>query len=845
MTATPPDLLSQPVPAPPETEAPPAPKRPLPWRALAIAGGAVLALAAVIGLWLARGDWLYPTQLQASQVLRSERVLGQTFVARQAGLQGVQVKIHRADPPPPARLRLRLYAGSEEDALLREAIASSGGAADGAYVEFRFAPLPDSGRKDYYFTVQDASPGAATPVSLYGGPLEAYPDGAAYADGMPQDAQLAFVLNYDRRAMLWDFARRSAGGLPDAFAVLWMLFVPGAAVCVWLLPADDLDATEWLALSAGGSLALYPLALLFLRYAPLALDARLVWGGLLLPAVPLLAALWLRRDRLRARFLLSVKGWLSEPAFWAGVVVIGLSAGARWWVIDGLQIPLWADSYHHTLLVQLIVDNGRLVSSWEPYAPMQSVSYHTGFHAMVAVLHWLTGLPVPRSVLVFGQVLNTLAVGMAYLLGRRFGGSAWAGVFAALLTGLVSVYPAYYVNWGRYPQLAGQVLLPALMVATWCFLRAQRRVWLWGALTTLLAAGLFLTHYRVVLFYPPFIVALLFIRWYQAGWKRSVWLGDGVRLAAAAAGALALVSPRLLSLWESVLLSNNLQLAVQGGSNAYIREVYNALPNPFGFVPPLVVALAGLGLAFGAWQRRQGIFAVGVWGVLVFLEANPQLLRLPGAGLIVNFTIFIGAYMVFSTLAGFALAEPVRALTRFRPALGWLLVPAVAVFALGGAARQMQILNPAARLVTRPDLRAMAWIAARTPPDARFLVNSRSAYGGSGIAGTDAGWWLPYLAGRENTAPPLIYPSEKPPYPAYVQDVYETYRDFWAADVSDAEFARRMAAHGLDYIYIGQQRGRVWQGEESPLDWRRFADSPYFEPVYARDGVRVFRRKEP
>lgn len=42
-------------------------------------------------------------------------------------------------------------------------------------------------------------------------------------------------------------------------------------------------------------------------------------------------------------------------------------------------------------------------------------------------------------------------------------------------------------------------------------------------------------------------------------------------------------------------------------------------------------------------------------------------------------------------------------------------------------------------MVTQPDIRAMTWIRKHTPEEARFLVTSFFAYGGSVIVGSDVG----------------------------------------------------------------------------------------------------------
>ncbi|RME43034.1 MAG: hypothetical protein D6791_16435, partial [Chloroflexi bacterium] len=111
---------------------------------------------------------------------------------------------------------------------------------------------------------------------------------------------------------------------------------------------------------------------------------------------------------------------------------------------------MWGDSYHHTLIAQLLADHGGLFQSWEPYVPLRSFTYHFGFHSNVVLFHWLTGTPILQSVIVVGQILNALAPLMIYPLVRRLGGSEWTGLIAVLIASLLSPMPAGYVNWGRY-----------------------------------------------------------------------------------------------------------------------------------------------------------------------------------------------------------------------------------------------------------------------------------------------------------------------------------------------------------------------------------------------------------
>ena len=54
------------------------------------------------------------------------------------------------------------------------------------------------------------------------------------------------------------------------------------------------------------------------------------------------------------------------------------------------NVPLWGDSQQHSTIVQLILDHGGLFDDWAPYADIQSLTYHFGFHAFAASIAWLT-----------------------------------------------------------------------------------------------------------------------------------------------------------------------------------------------------------------------------------------------------------------------------------------------------------------------------------------------------------------------------------------------------------------------------------------------------------------------
>jgi hypothetical protein len=143
-------------------------------------------------------------------------------------------------------------------------------------------------------------------------------------------------------------------------------------------------------------------------------------------------------------------------------------------------------------------------------------------------------------------------------------------------------------------------------------------------------------------------------------------------------------------------------------------------------------------------------------------------------------------------------------------------------------------------LAVRPDLRAAQWIKQNLPENARFLVNSFFAYEDTAIVGYDGGWWLPLIAGRQTSLPPLTYLSEKSPRPDYQAWINGLTADIQNKGLNDLQVLQELAARGIEYIYIGQQQGLV-NTTEPLIQLDTLINNPRFEPVYHQDRVWIFK----
>ncbi|KAB8142124.1 hypothetical protein F8S13_16420 [Chloroflexia bacterium SDU3-3] len=650
--------------------------------------------------------------------------------------------------------------------------------------------------------------------------------------------------------VLWG-ARNVIPALLPIVAAAALLLLPGMALLELLWFGPLAPAERWV-LAVGVSCSAIPLLLLGSSLVGLRWGAALAWALLALCAGVVAWGWWRRRGHARAGLALS-------PSHVALLGITALALLLRLYVSRDLPVAMFGDSYHHTIITQLLIDHGGLFSSWQPYAPLKTFTYHYGFHSLAAFLSMLGGIPATASVIAVGQVESALAAPMVYLLTRRLLRHEGAALFGALLTVFVSTMPAYYVNWGRYTQLGGQTELVAIMVA-WMWLvdaTLDQPQLGWGqrvrlvALAALTTAGIVVTHYRIavfaVCFVPLYVCYALSAAWLHergAGYTWRAWLARLLPLVWAGAAACAAVVlatlPWLIRLREGALLRiGGYYLSTAVSADAGVGDAFGL------YLAPWLAALAAAGLGLCLWRRQWRALLLAGWLVLTWLAANPYLLHLPGTGLITSFTVLIGLYLFLMPLAGAALAygaELALGLLRVRAPLLRAGLPALLGVALigWGLPWQQQILAPQNQLVFPADMQAMDWIRQEIPADAQIFVNSFPSYGGGVYTGSDGGWWITFLAGRTTNVQPAPYGTEageRPDFQFWVQGVNET---IMAHSLEQPEAVQALKRAGFSYLYDGP--GNTSPGGAEYIRPDVVDGLPdLYEKVYAKGGVTIWR----
>jgi hypothetical protein len=606
-----------------------------------------------------------------------------------------------------------------------------------------------------------------------------------------------------------------------------------------------------------------------------------------------------------------------RPWLLALLAILALTSWTRISEIRDLALPNWVDSVHHALMIRVAAEHGQAPLSLRPYLPVDQLPYHWGYHVLVAAAMQLSSLDLPQAMLVSGQALNVLhglaAAGLAAYLWRR----PLAGIVAALVVGLLSIFPAYYVSWGRYTQLTGLLLLPPLMIV-WLELlnspkhqeprtknqeprtgepenREPRQL----AISTdnrqsaicnlqsaivlaLLLAGLSLIHFIVLIFGLCFM-GVSGIAWAlrarQMQWRLAWAVAGSAGLALVLAGpwlwllaVRALLrsgagqTPALLGqgdfykldpalLWAGnnrMLIALALAAALWG-----IRRRTRPATVLLAWVAALCVLanpwlalymLPALGAALLAWSaaRRRLLPVLGAGALLLF---NPLLIgKLPFIAIFSIETVVISLFLPIGVLLGggavwiWEWMETSRQGGREIGARSISLSPhllvsrlgrivfvaGLSILALWGARDLRTVVNPATVLAAPADVAAIVWVAAHTPPDARFLINA-APWLGTG-RGADGGWWLLPLAGRWTSTPPALYDYGPAEYVRQTRARTQQLLNF--SPGQEQALYQLIDRDQITYIYLGP--------DPKPITPASFPANQGFERVYDQGGVTIF-----
>lgn len=624
-----------------------------------------------------------------------------------------------------------------------------------------------------------------------------------------------------------------------AVSLAAIFFLPGAAFLTFARRTILFDWVEYVCMAFGLSLAVIPLTLYATTLVGITQSHWLLVGLLVVFAL-IFAWNWLKGGAIRA----------VDPSAKVEYILLGIiflfTLFGRVWSMRGIDFPLWTDPYGHTVMAQMIVEAGKIPTTYHPYAPIDDFTYHFGFHTLAAWVHWVADVPVPKSLVIAGQILNALVVPTTYLFAQSLFRNRRIGLIAALIVGFVSHMPVQFVNWGRYTQLDGQILLPVAVVLYLLMSRnihaiAAKTPWRLLLLIAFAFAGLFFAHYRIFIF-GVLLVIILFAFDYL--WPE-LWPETGKRTAHAL-----LRNSIWIALLGLVILSPWIARLAGGFGGNYARTVGNYQEEVhgeyFGFafseltdygIQGYLWGMAILGVLWGIGLRQRMSLILPLWILGIFAGANLHLIGF--TPLYSNTIVILALYLPLSTLASYFIYELFRFAQRQwglwprgknqRSLWVGSLVAVVILLGIYGVWRDIQIITPENGFVRKGDETAMNWVQQNIADDALFYI-ATSFWTPTVAHGLDGGYYLPLLAHRQTIMPLQNYASDGTmEYRALVNRRLRDLDD--AADA--ATLAKTMRAYEITHVYIGVR--------DTYVNPQTFMDDPNdFELLYDQDGVQIF-----
>jgi hypothetical protein len=152
---------------------------------------------------------------------------------------------------------------------------------------------------------------------------------------------------------------------------------------------------------------------------------------------------------------------------------------------------------------------------------------------------------------------------------------------------------------------------------------------------------------------------------------------------------------------------------------------------------------------------------------------------------------------------------------KLRLAVQGVLITALVGGVVSGVYYLPDVIYTAQPYIRPGDLVAMEWIKNNTPEDALFLVDSLQFDWSPGwVVGTDSGYWIPLLARRASTLPPMIYPLEWGDLSRLPEGVEITHRMWSGQKMNNAPPSQILSRYGVTHIMAGYEsnliRSEAW-----------------------------------
>jgi hypothetical protein len=343
--------------------------------------------------------------------------------------------------------------------------------------------------------------------------------------------------------------------------------------------------------------------------------------------------------------------------------------------------------------------------------------------------------------------------------------------------------------------------------------------------------GLFMIHYRVLVFLVVLIISYVLIQIIPKKQSRQAKPARVLLFVLSMAFlAMILVFPWLIQTLKEILIPKvNLQVTA---SVSFFQDF--SWPFLTSALGKQAMVVAGLGLLWSLIKRRSFSFIISLWVLLIFLLANLDALKLPGGGLITNLSVEIMLFIPISILAGYMIDQILSHWMVLIPKR--LIIPSIVLIyllfgfiAYSGARQLIPIINPVTILSRNADLSAIEWVSRHIPENETIVINPFS-WGYGIYAGNDGGYWIEPLTGKLTLTPPVLYGLG-----SGIKEINQQSQQVWSLSPDPAKLWEYLTSQHMHYVYIGARGGVI------PPE--KLASSGLFDVLYHQAGVWIFSIK--
>jgi hypothetical protein len=440
-----------------------------------------------------------------------------------------------------------------------------------------------------------------------------------------------------------------------------------------------------------------------------------------------------------------------------------------------LELPLNIDSVNHAYYIDQIVSGNGL----------QALRYyHYGFHYICAFISSLTGENIPKTMLIFGQALQTVIPFVIYFPVHKMTNNSKVALFCVALAGLGFSMPSISASWGKYPAL---LAILSFCYVSYAILRVFERtrvspIQLVFAICVILIS--ILIHTRMPILLASVLLALSVDKIIVIDEKpKGIFMG-------------VVLIVFLTSLLNESISETALWLAMQPYKETYIL---------FGL---LIVMVPFSAFYFGRYTFRTGLVIAFLF--LFFLIPAPKFLTdiyytttLIDRPLLSMF-LFIPICILFGT--GLAGVEKWIAKHRSRRK-SIVLIGFFFILFLFPNKKVMKPL-PHSIMAGKNDYQLYEDIKNNLPTDAKILIPNFPGYYYD--RGLDGGVWVEFMTGRQ---------------------IHQMSND---TDLASCSVMNEICATGTEYIYVGN---KPYSFSADVIDLR----NSWYQPAFSYPDAKLYR----